>query len=333
MRIFRSDRARRLRDPTKHAVSLVGSKECVEYDNVRLSSLRARAPARRALPLSRHVLLQLLDELRRDLDVPNLGTRRASAAPGVFPACSRRFPSWLPPPRRHHSRAQTASTAKRQPPGSSRRKPEPPPNGDPVPKPPPACTLAPRLSRSHARSLGVPVRRRGVRARARLGEHLRGIGKAHRALRRSRRTLPIVLVVVVVGVLELVQRDDAVGIVGPRTRVLRALGRADDKVPSPRSRASRGSVPSRRSSRSSFRSDPLYRSVALAILSTGGSGPGPKKPGSMCSSFSMTLMMSMRCSRLGRPTSKGPGQAPQDRLVHLHGQRFVARTTRAFSFV
>ena len=36
MRI-RSDRARRLRDPTKHAVSLVGSKECVEYDNVRLS--------------------------------------------------------------------------------------------------------------------------------------------------------------------------------------------------------------------------------------------------------------------------------------------------------
>ena len=85
---------------------------------------------------------------------------------------------------------------------------------------------------------------------------------------------------------------------------------------------------------SSFKSDPLYRSVALAILSTGGSGPGPKKPGSMCSSFSMTLMMSMRCSRLGRPTSKDLGRRLRIASSTSHGRFVAARTiTRAFSFV
>ena len=162
MRIFRSDRARRLRDPTKHAVSLVGSKECVEYDNVRLSSLRARAPARRALPLSRHVLLQLLDELRRDLDVPNLGTRRASAAPRRVPRRVRAASPVLAPaaPRRHHrvhKLHQLRSVNRRGVPAETRAAAE----RDPVPKPPSCASRAP-VTLPRALLLGVPVRRRGV---------------------------------------------------------------------------------------------------------------------------------------------------------------------------
>ena len=63
------------------------------------SSVCVCAPPAAPLPLSRHVPLQLLDELRRDLDVPSLGTRRARATPRRVRAAS---PVLAPDARRHH---------------------------------------------------------------------------------------------------------------------------------------------------------------------------------------------------------------------------------------
>ena len=176
----------------------MGSKECVEYDNVRLVTLRRAPPPRPSL--SRHASFSL------------------SMAPGVIstsptwepvalappPACSP-LPrsSRLPPPPAPSSRGTTGPHPRRQPPGV------------------PAETRAaaergsvPAAARAHSRrACHAPTRAPARRAstsprRPRSCPSWRAPprnGKAHRALRRPRRALPIVRVVVVVGVLELVR--------------------------------------------------------------------------------------------------------------------------------